>query len=603
MKKLQKITTKWDLSPLLKESLTEELFKKKLKFYKRKNEAFIKKWKDNKEYLKSPKVLKEALDDYAALLENHYASGSLFYYVYLRYNLNQTDAKTKGFLNRLDEFDTSLENQMTFFILNLSKVPVKKQKEFLKSPLLKDYKHYLEKLFRNAKHLLSEKEENLLNMYFPVSYGNWSKLTEELISKEVREVFVTPKKKEKKTFEDIFSLISDKNEKVRDYSAKVFNDILSTWVDVAEREYNSIMQYFKIRDALRGYKRPDEERHLSTDVDSEVVDSLLDSVTRRFNLSKRYYKLKARLMGVKKLEYHERTVPYGSLDKQIPYKKAVNLVYTVFDNLDKEFGRIFNYFASTGKIDVLPKKGKSSGAFCIHNLRKHPVYILLNYTNKITDVIHLAHEAGHGINSELMKKHQNPLNFRSPLSTAEVASKFMEDFVLDYLEKEMSEEERLSLLMRRLDDSVSAIFRQVAAYNFEYDVHTSFRKSGYLSKEQIGSIFKKHMSAYMGPFVKQSKGSENWWVYWGHFRYPFYVYTYASGLLISKYLQGRVKQDPSFVKQVKTFLSAGSSDSPKNLFKNLGIDITDKSFWEEGLKEIESLLNETEALAKKLGKI
>jgi oligoendopeptidase F len=103
--------------------------------------------------------------------------------------------------------------------------------------------------------------------------------------------------------------------------------------------------------------------------------------------------------------------------------------------------------------------------------------------------------------------------------------------------------------------------------------------------------------------VEQSEGSENWWVYWSHIRYFFYVYSYASGLLISKSLQNFVKQDPAFIIKVKEFLSAGLSDSPKNIFAKLGIDITDKGFWNKGLEEIEKLLNETEALARRMGKM
>jgi oligoendopeptidase F len=111
------------------------------------------------------------------------------------------------------------------------------------------------------------------------------------------------------------------------------------------------------------------------------------------------------------------------------------------------------------------------------------------------------------------------------------------------------------------------------------------------------------MAAYMGDSVEQSAGSENWWVYWGHIRYFFYVYSYASGLLISKALQNSVKQDPSFIVKVKDFLSAGLSDSPQNIFRKLGVDIRDAQFWNKGLDEIDHLLNETTALARKLGNI
>jgi oligoendopeptidase F len=157
--------------------------------------------------------------------------------------------------------------------------------------------------------------------------------------------------------------------------------------------------------------------------------------------------------------------------------------------------------------------------------------------------------------------------------------------------------------MQKLNDDVSSIFRQVACYRFEQELHKDFRGKGYLSKEEIGKLFQKHMAAYMGNAVLQSAGSENWWVYWSHIRYFFYVYSYAGGLLISKSLQHSVKQDPALIQKVKEFLSAGLSDSPKNIFGRLGIDISDKRFWDTGLDEVESLLDETERLAKKLGKI
>jgi len=92
----------------------------------------------------------------------------------------------------------------------------------------------------------------------------------------------------------------------------------------------------------------------------------------------------------------------------------------------------------------------------------------------------------------------------------------------------------------------------------------------------------------------------NWWIYVSHFRYFFYVYSYASGLLISKALQAKVRDDHSFITEVKEFLSAGSSASPKDIFSKMGIDITDKKFWEDGLTQIDSEMKQAEQLAKKL---
>lgn len=202
-----------------------------------------------------------------------------------------------------------------------------------------------------------------------------------------------------------------------------------------------------------------------------------------------------------------------------------------------------------------------------------------------------------------MREKQNALNFGTPMATAEVASTFMEDFVLEEIIKEAEPELRLAIMVLKLNEDISTIFRQIACYKFEQDIHAAFRATGYISKEQIGKLFLKNMGAYMGDAVEQSAGAENWWIYWSHIRSFFYVYSYASGLLISKAMQRSVRADRSFIGKVKEFLAAGRSDSPVNIFRALGIDIAKKEFWNNGLDEINDALTETIALAKELKKI
>ena len=56
------------------------------------------------------------------------------------------------------------------------------------------------------------------------------------------------------------------------------------------------------------------------------------------------------------------------------------------------------------------------------------------------------------------------------------------------------------------------------------------------------------------------------------------------------------------IEQVKKFFSKGSSQSPEQNFADMGIDITQKNFWEEWLMNFQVYLDETKALARKLGK-
>jgi len=105
----------------------------------------------------------------------------------------------------------------------------------------------------------------------------------------------------------------------------------------------------------------------------------------------------------------------------------------------------------------------------------------------------------------------------------------------------------------------------------------------------------------MGESVEM-QNAHLWWIYWEHIRMYFYVYSYASGLLISKAMQKKYNEDNSFIEKIKVFLSTGTSKKPREIFKELGIEIS-KEFFLEGLSELEQELKEIKILGKKLGKI
>jgi oligoendopeptidase F len=598
----KKIATTWELKRLF-ENDDDPKIEKNTKTVEQKNHAFINKWKNRKDYLNDPAVLKKALDEYEALKKNYGTDGDAGYYFWLRTQIDRNNTDLKAKYNKIEEFSRKLENEVQFFHLRIARIPKARQAVFLKYPGLKKYRHFLERIFAEAQYMLGENEEKILNLKTATSYSNWVRMTSDFLAKEERKVLLEDGSSAVKTLSEISSLTYSKNRKVRDIAAAAFNAIMEQHVDVAEVEINSILANKKVDDELRKVARPDLLRHISDDVESEMVDSLVKAVSDRFHISADYYKLKSRLLGVRRLRYHERNVEIGDIDLLYPYEKSIKLIYTVFNRLDSKFTEILTEFIENSQFDVHPRKGKGSGAFCVHHLIAQPTYILLNHTDKLRDVLTLAHELGHGVNNELIREKQNALNFGTPTSTAEVASTFMEDFVLQEILREADDELKFSIMVMKLNDDVSTIFRQIACYTFEQELHQEFRQKGYLSKQEIGKLFQKHMAAYMGDFVEQSKGSENWWVYWNHIRYFFYVYSYAGGLLISKSLQNSVKKDPGFIHKVKGFLAAGLSDSPKNIFGNLGINIADKSFWDKGLDEIEALLEETTSLAKKLGKI
>lgn len=602
MAKLKIKQTAWNLKSLFKSDNDPEMAKQR-KVVEKESYKFINKWKNRDDYLRNPKILKQALDEYEKWMRQYGTMGDEEAYFYLRYYQEQDNPKLKAGLGIVQNLSNKISNDIQFFMLRIARISHKEQSKFLKYKGLEDYKHFLEKIFNESKYLLSEKEEKILNLKSGPAYMNWINMTEGILSKETREVLDEDGKRKVKNFSEILSFTSDKKKKVRDESVTALNDIFYKNGDIAEAEMNSIMADKKINDELRGFSRPDSSMHLNDDINSKIVDNLITASVERFDISKRYYRLKAKLFKVKKLQYHERNVEYGDAIEKYSYQKAVNMVFNVFSKTDQEFADIFQKFIENAQIDVYPRKGKSGGGFCFHHLISQPTYILLNYTGKLKDVFSLAHEAGHGINNELMKKRDNALNFGGPLFTAEVSSKLMEAILFEEILNEKDEKLRLAAMMMKLNDQIIHIFMSAAENRFESEMHHNFREKGYLSKEEIGQLHKKYAIKYTGNYVKQTPGSENWWMHVSHLRVFFYNYQYSAGILIAETLKSYLKKDPNFIKQIKEFLSIGFAESPDDIFKQFDMNIKAKNFWNRGITEIEELLNETEKLAKKLGKI
>ena len=582
--------TKWNLKPLYN-SETDPQIQKDIDISTKNVHTFVKKWKTNKEYTKNPAVLRKAFDDYEKLHNTTGMCDKPIYYFLLRNYQDQTNPNTKARLNQISEICTKLENEIQFFDLNISKIPKSKQKAFLTYKGLEPYKHYLEQAFLSAKYLLSDKEEKIFNLTSKTSFGNWVEMVSELTDKQKLIVLNEDFKKEEVGYNEIGKYLNSQNKKVRDYAAKEYNKVNIRYAEIAEFEMNSILENEKMVDEYRKIPRPDTIRHISDDIDTEVVDTLVKVVTDNFQISREYYKRKAQLMGVKKLAYHERGVPLPGAKKKYTYEQATDLVQKTFKSIDPLFENILKMFSKNGQYDVAPDKGKSGGAFCISISKNLPTYILLNHKNQLNDVLTIAHESGHGIHTELSKR-QSALNSGYPTSLAEVASTFFEDFVLEEILKDTKNVDvKLAILDTKLLGDISSIFRQVAFYNFETELHHDFREKGFLTKEQISDLFCKHMKAYLGDSVEEDESMRNGWIYVSHFRRFFYVYSYASGLLISKALQKMVKNDKKNIVLVKRFLESGSTQSPKELFKGIGIDITKENFWLNGIEEIKTLLN------------
>ena len=139
--------------------------------------------------------------------------------------------------------------------------------------------------------------------------------------------------------------------------------------------------------------------------------------------------------------------------------------------------------------------------------------------------------------------------------------------------------------------------RQIAFHRFETRFHAA-RLQGELSADQIGSLWMEIMTESLGPAVRLDKGYRHYWGYISHFVHaPFYVYAYAFGDLLVRALMEKRREDPAkFTPLYEKLLAAGGTKTYVQALAPFGLDPREKAFWASGMRQMERLVDEFEAL-------
>lgn len=587
------IKTEWDFSKIYK-NINDPKIEKDVDAICRHFLTFAKKYNDKK-FLNSSRGMLIALKDYEVLINK--TSTIPFWYLGLQQSLNSSNDKIQAEINRLSDIYLKASKETIFFGLAICKLDKKLQEKYLKDKTLAKYKYLLESSFIQGKFMLSEKEENILTDKSKVAHEAW----EDMGQKNRNSQKIKFKGKEM-SLSEAMAIKADLPKKDRRALHKMVMERYKEISFVAEAELNAVIRNKRIDDELRGYKTPYEATVLGYQNNLKSIENLVDVVTKNNHIAHRFFKLKAKILNKieesddKKITMAELAtgISTSKTKKKIKFEEGCSMVTKSFAGVDQEFADIFQGYLKNGQIDVYPKLGKRSGAFCSPMINA-PTYVLLNYVDKLNDVSTLAHEMGHAIHSDLSKK-QEPMYQDYPISVAEVASTFFENVLFDNLLQIATPEEKKDLLVCKVQDDVFTVFAQIAYFQYEKNIHKAVKEKGFVSKEEFASMFADCRKSYVGDSVDVVETDGYGYVYIPHFRDFFYVYSYAYGQLIANALYEEYKKDKSFGVKIKKFLSAGGSMSPEAIFKSIGIDTSKPDFFKKGLQKIEKDLGVVEGM-------
>ena len=511
-------------------------------------------------------------------------------YIFLFHCTDQLNQKKTTFYQKIQEEVTALESKLIFFGLEINKIPEKKIKKIKKSK----YFSWLQLQRKFKKYQKTESVEKILLDKSITSSNSWIRLFDETMAR-LKFDFRGKKLNESQ----VLNLLSSNDQLKRKEAAKSFGKTLSENIHLFSRITNTLSKDLQIENSIRGFKDVDSSRHLSNQVDPEDVDCLANTVQENYkNLSHRYYKYKAKVFKVKKLNYWDRNAPYpGQQIQNIPWSQAKKIVIDSYKKFDERISNIVELFFNNSWIHASVQNGKTSGAFAHPTVPSVHPYILLNYQNKVRDVMTLSHELGHGVHQFLANKNGLLLS-DTPLTLAETASVFGEMLTFrSILSNTKSIKQKKMVLRSKIEDMLNTVIRQISFYQFEKKLHKK-RIEGELSVDEISNIWIKTQKDSLGNHIKIEDYYKYFWAYIPHFIHsPFYVYAYAFGdclvnSLYSKYEDGIKDFNDNYI----FLLKSGGTLNYTSLLNKFDLNPKDPQFWQSGLNLINKLIDDLEEL-------
>ncbi len=547
----------------------------------------------------SSSELLEALTTYEAMSRLAARIGS---FSSLLYSTDTTDPARGALLQKVRERSSRTSTKMIFFGLELGKVPDDHFAGYMAAAELAPFHHFLEVQRESAKHHLSQAEETVLEETANSRGRAFRRLSTEVISRMKFRLEVDGEIKEMSQAE-LLAYNYHPNRELREKASLSLAETLKDNAPTLTFIMNTLLAEKDVMDRLRGYATPESSRHLDNELPDAAVDTMVEVVVKNFPIVADYYKLKGQLLGIDGLKHFDRYAPLKKGEEVIAYEKACEIVLEAYKAFSPKLHELALPFFENGWIDVPVAEGKRGGAFCAGVSPDHHPYILLNYTNKPRDVMTLAHELGHGVHDRLASK-QHALDYHPVLPLAETASTFGEMLTFEKLFSQLDNDgERLALQCEKLEDTFATVFRQISMYRFERAMHKARREEGELTTERYNELWQECMGEMFGDALELGEPHAWTWLYIPHIvQTPFYVYAYAFGELLVMALYARYKAEGEpFIARYFELLAAGGSKAPQAILGELGIDITDASFWQGGCDVIASNLERAKELARSVG--
>ena len=459
-----------------------------------------------------------------------------------------------------------------------------------KSEVVKEYTFLLKQAKENAKYLLSDDVEEIISAMDMTGGSAWDQLQSFLTS-----TVKVDYEGKTVTLSEIRNMAYDPDQAVRKAAYEAELACYEKIQDSIAFALNNIKNQVTFLCHKRGYESPLAMTLKQSRMTKETLDAMLEAIKEYLPTFRKYLRKKAEMLGHENgLPFYELFAPLGKSDKKFGVEEARDYLVNCFKTFTPDMSDMMQEAFDNEWIDFFPRKGKRGGAFCAGVPGMKESRILTNYDGNFGAVSTLAHELGHAFHNRQTEDNR-ALNQDYSMPVAETASTFNETHLGHFALTTATPEEKLALLENDLMEKTQCIVDIYSRFLFESAVFEQ-SQSKFLMADDLKALMLDAQRQAYGEGLDENFLHPYMWACKGHYYssgLSFYNFPYAFGNLFAVGLYNMfLEEGESFVPKYKAMLKATPTCTIEEAGAMMGVDLSDKKFWESSLaliaKDIEA---------------
>jgi len=532
--------------------------------------------------LNDSKKLEEYLEKYY-IVRNQMLN--LYIYSYLKHDVELENPLYIEMFQKISTLYTEYNTVISFFEPELLNINEKEYHNLFKSNNnLNKYKIYLDDIYKEKAHILSENEEKLISMLTD-TYSSYERISSSLINSEHDYGKITiDGKKYEIAANNVRKFKQNENPKIRKEAHNKFLKVLKNYETTESELLNNYVKNNIILSKIRKYSSPFDEKIEKTHLTKKVYDSLQEACINNLNINKKFYKLMKKALGFKTLNSYDTVLKWNRLEKEYTIEEANKIVIDSLKILGNKYNQKLSKVFNNHYIDYCQYKGKCGGGYSYSTYDKDSK-ILMSYKGTFEDILTIAHESGHNVHHQFINENNDLWYRHTPTIIAEVASLTNEFLLANHMIKNgKSKEEKLIGLENVIKVFQSNFFGAVMEGQLELQMYDKVMDGGIITAEYLNNSAHELLVKYRGNIVKLDKYSDLMWVTRSHYYTKFYLFSYAISVAVAAILAEKIiNKEHGILEKYYKFLKAGSDLNPIEVYKILDIDIEDIKVYENGI--------------------